>query len=341
MKLFWEKKVLNLREPFTLSYGAYAYRSALRVELREKEITGFGECVEISYYGIDLDFFIRELLRIQHQVEAIEGTDPKSFYEFLLTLEIPTFLLSALDSAYWDLYGKVNEKKVSELLGIHFITSPISSLTISALPLKEQKETMEKESWPLYKVKLNGNSPSSIKKLLSLGKNISLDGNTSLKQEDLTEIIPLCQQFHVPYVEQPLEVGKYNRLPREGRFLWMADEDLQSDTSLDALVPYYSGVNIKVLKAGGITPALEQIQKAKALGLKVLLGCMTETTVGLSAAFVLSPLADYLDLDGAYLLSNDDAVGSYLDKGEVRLSKKAGLGFEVGSIVGGKTYEHA
>jgi len=106
----------------------------------------------------------------------------------------------------------------------------------------------------------------------------------------------------------------------------MADEDVQSIDDLESLKPHYKTINIKVMKCGGLTPSLAILQKAKAMHFNIMIGCMTESTVGISAGIVLASFADYLDLDGANLIANDTFNGSKIVKGEVVLSENAGLG---------------
>ena len=109
----------------------------------------------------------------------------------------------------------------------------------------------------------------------------------------------------------------------------MADEDCQNLDSLDKLIPYYKSINIKLMKCGGLTPALEMIRKARALNYKIMIGCMTESTVGISAACNLTGIVDYADLDGANLISNDYAEGSFVKNGKISLSSKPGLGIMI------------
>jgi L-alanine-DL-glutamate epimerase-like enolase superfamily enzyme len=110
---------------------------------------------------------------------------------------------------------------------------------------------------------------------------------------------------------------------------WMADEDCQDITSLEKLKPYYKSINIKLVKCGGLTPALEMIEKARSLNYKIMIGCMIESTVGISAGAVLAPLCDYADLDGANLVANDFAKGSHIINGKIQLSEEPGLGIEI------------
>lgn len=123
-----------------------------------------------------------------------------------------------------------------------------------------------------------------------------------------------------------MTVGNYESLNKKSTINWMADEDLQSINQLENLSKHYNSINIKLVKCGGLTPALQIIEKAKQLKLKIMIGCMTETTIAISAAAVLAPFANFLDLDGAFLISNDNAHGTKICNGKVVFSQENGLG---------------
>jgi len=110
---------------------------------------------------------------------------------------------------------------------------------------------------------------------------------------------------------------------------WMADEDCQDASSLALLQPHYRSINVKLVKCGGLTPAIQMIAKARQLKYKVMIGCMTESTVGISAGAAIAPLCDFADLDGANLISNDIATGSTIVNGKIQLSSQSGLGISL------------
>lgn len=329
MKLSWQKTRLNLKETFSIAYGNYDFRDALLISLSHQNKTGFGECVAINYYGIDLDDFILKLKEIQLVVENQKIAPPKNFYQFLSGLNLHAFLASALDCAYWDLYGKLEGKTFSELNGFHDQKLPESSYTISIAPIDEQIRKIKNSDWNCFKVKCNGLDPENIFKILATGKKIALDSNTSFSDPDcdFLQSNPLSQNFL--YIEQPRPIGEYQILDKNKNAVWMADEDCQNITYLEKLLPHYSAINIKLMKCGGITPALELIREAKKLGYKVMIGCMTESSVGISAGIAVSQLCDFADLDGANLISNDFAKGSCVERGKLFLSEKPGLGIEL------------
>lgn len=329
MKLSFALKELKLKETFSIAYGNYDKRDALLIQLEYQNQKGYGECVEINYYGIDLKQFVLKLKENQSKIEAHKIDHPSLFYDFLVTLGLHPFLISALDCAYWDLYGKLENKTFSEL---HNFTSDVkveSSYTISIGKVEEQIEKMEKSSWSKFKVKCKGLNKENFKLLSQYHKPISLDSNASFTNEDCIWIQENVDAQRFLYLEQPLEIGKYQVL-KNGKFAnWMADEDVQNISYLAKLRPHYDSVNVKLMKCGGLTPALELISKAKFLGYKVMLGCMTESSIGISAACALTSLLDFADLDGANLISNDYASGSFVENGKIIMSDKPGLGISL------------
>lgn len=329
MELRFELKKLLLKETFSIAYGNYNHRDALLIELSHQNSKGYGECVAIDYYQINLQSFVVKLNEIQHQIEAQKIIHPKEFFKFLLSLNLHPFLLSALDCAYWDFFGKLENKSFIELNQLPSENLVESSITISVAEIDQQIQKIEKSNWNKFKVKCKGLDKSNLEKLLQLNKNIALDSNASFTDEDciwLQENVDI-QKFS--YLEQPRPIDQYKILKKGGFANWMADEDCQNLDSLDELIPYYKSINIKLMKCGGLTPALEMIKKAKELDYKIMIGCMTESTVGISAGCLLAGLVDFADLDGATLISNDYATGNFVENGKIILSGKPGLGLEL------------
>ena len=287
---------------------------------------GYGECVSINYYGIYLEDFVLKLKEIQPRIENQKIIHPKEFFAFLEQFQLHHFLLSALDCAYWDLFGKLENKSFSDINQLENKTLAESSITISIAEIDEQIRKIENSSWNKFKVKCNGFNLKNTEKLLNLNRNIALDANASFTKEDCLFIQETSGFQKLMYIEQPLEIGNFGILKNGNSVNWMADEDCQDITFLEKLKPHYSSINIKLMKCGGLTPALEMITEAKKLGYKIMLGCMTESSIGISAGCALAGLLDFADLDGANLISNDYATGSFVDNGKIILSEKPGLG---------------
>lgn len=331
MVLSWQIVRFHLKETFSISYGSYSFREALVVQLSKHGCSGYGECTGIDYYHISLDDFDKKLHIIKEKIESQKINHPTAFYHFLEELQLPSFLRSALDCAYWDLFGKLENRSFIELNSIDINYLPESSITISTAPIQEQLEKIEKSSWTKFKVKCNHFDENEIQQLLNSDKTIALDANGSYTVEQCKwlENYEHSQQF--TYVEQPMKPFEenYSNL-NAGKFPnWMADEDCQENIDLKTLQPHYRSINIKLVKCGGLTPALELIKNARALNFKIMIGCMTESTVGISAGAALTPLVDFVDLDGANLISNDIANGSTIEFGKVVLSEKPGLGIQI------------
>ncbi len=326
MQLHFHKTELHLKETFSIAYGNYDKRDALVVKLSYLGKDGYGECVSINYYGINLEDFVLKLKEIQPRIENQKIIHPKEFFAFLEQFQLHHFLLSALDCAYWDLFGKLENKSFSDINQLENKTLAESSITVSIAEIDEQIRKIENSSWNKFKVKCNGFNLKNTEKLLNLNRNIALDANASFTKEDCLFIQETPGFQKLMYIEQPLEIGNFGILKNGNSVNWMADEDCQDITFLEKLKPHYSSINIKLMKCGGLTPALEMITEAKKLGYKIMLGCMTESSIGISAGCALAGLLDFADLDGANLISNDYATGSFVDNGKIILSEKPGLG---------------
>lgn len=331
MQLSWQIVRLNLKETFSISYGDYDFREALIVSLKSHNYSGYGECTAIDYYQINLNEFVIELQKIQSQIEKQNINHPAEFYSFLSTLNLHSFLRSAIDCAYWDLFGKLENKSFLELNNIEIKQLPESSITISVAPIEEQIRKIKTSSWNKFKVKCNHFNLNEIQTLLELDYAIALDSNGSFQKENCLQLEQLKGIEKFTYLEQPMHKGSenYSVLSSNTNANWMADEDCQDITTLERLKPHYKSINIKLVKCGGLTPALELISLAKELNYSIMIGCMTESTIGISADAMLAPLCDYADLDGANLIANDIAKGTKIVNGLIQISNKPGLGIEL------------
>lgn len=329
MTLSWQKVTLKLKETFSISYGNYSQREALIVSLSYKGFKGYGECTSIDYYGINLDDLIQKLVLNKTLIESNQIVYPTEFYNHIFSLNLGSFITSALDCAYWDLFGKLERKNFLELNGIAINSIPDSSITISIDSIENQIEKIEKSSWSKFKVKCNGLDRNAVEKLAALPFDIALDSNGSFNEMDCEWLQnnEFASQFS--YIEQPMKPNLYASLIRDKYANWMADEDCQSQNNLRSLQPHYKSINIKLVKCGGLTPALEMIHKARVLDFKIMMGCMTESSIGISAGCVLAPLVDYCDLDGANLIANDIAIGSRILNGKIEMSDEPGLGIKI------------
>jgi len=331
MKLHWQIVRFQLKETFAITYGNYTHREALIIMIEKSGSKGYGECTSIDYYHISLADFEVTLSKIKSQIESQNITHPKDFYSLLSQLALPSFLRSALDCAYWDLFGKLEKKSFLELNNIDFTNLPDSSITISIDTVENQIKKIEQSDWSKFKVKCNRFDENDITKLLELDKNLALDSNGSFTAGNCLWLENHEAISKLAYLEQPMKPGSdnYQVLHADKFANWMADEDCQSVSVLKDLKPHYRSINIKLVKCGGLTPAIEMIAVAKELNYKIMMGCMTESTIGISAGAVLAPFCDYADLDGANLIANDIAKGSEIVNGKIHLSENHGLGIKI------------
>jgi len=331
MVLSWQIVRFQLKETFAIAYGEYTHREALIITLERNGCKGYGECTAIDYYHISLEDFVLILSKIKTQIDTQKIVHPTDFYAFLLQLELPSFLRSALDCAYWDLFGKLEKKSFLELNSIHYQSLPDSSITISVDSVTNQIKKMEQSSWSKFKVKCNHFDKQDIGQLLLLDKTIALDSNGSFTKENCLWLQEQEAVSKFSYLEQPMKPDSSNyEVLQANKFAnWMADEDCQDGSVIKKLKPHYRSINIKLVKCGGLTPAMDMIAAAKKLGFEIMIGCMTESSIGISAGAVLAPFCDYADLDGANLIANDIAKGSEVINGKIHLNQNHGLGIKI------------
>jgi len=196
---------------------------------------------------------------------------------------------------------------------------------------------MKEKPWPIYKIKLGTEEDVSIvRELRKHTKAIfRIDANCAWSAKETITNAPLLKDLGVEFLEQPLKANDW-----EGMELVMhksvlpviADESCILEGDVEKCGLHFSGINIKLTKCGGLTPALRMIKKAKEMGLKVMVGCMTESTVGISAIAQLLPQLDYVDMDGAMLLKEDIAKGVAISSdGKIIFSTLGGSGISLNS----------
>jgi L-alanine-DL-glutamate epimerase-like enolase superfamily enzyme len=333
MKVSYRTFNLPFRHPFTISHGSKTHQPTFIVELEHFGIKGYGEAPAISYYNIPVEKMVTQLELKRSFIEKFSFTDPERYWHYLHHL-FPgnSFLVCALDMAGWDLFGKMQRKKLSELWKVG-INKPVTDFTIGIDKVSEMIKKMNEVPWPVYKVKLG--TPNDIEIITELKKHTSsilrVDANAAWDTEEALEKINILKSLNVELVEQPLakdnlEGMKY--LYERSPLPLIADESCVGEADVEKCHLHFHGINIKLTKCGGITPARRMIEKARELDMKVMLGSMNETTIGTAAIAHLSPLADYLDADGPLLLAEDIASGLLYENGKIISSDDPGLGIK-------------
>ncbi len=322
MKMTLREYRLPLRHPFTIARGSIREQRTLIVELEQDGARGYGEATENRYYGASIADMTAALERVRAKVERTHLEEPEALWTTLAaTLAPSTFALCALDLAAHDLHGKLRGAPLLRLWGLDPSRAPQSDYTIGIdeVPVMVAK-MREFEDWPIYKIKLGTAHDLDLVRELRrhTDARFRVDANCGWSAEESIRNARALVSLGVELIEQPLppDAGEaMARVRRESALPVVADESCQREEDVARCHGQFHGINIKLVKCGGLTPARRMVVEARRLGLDVMIGCMTESTVGISAAAQLLPLADYADLDGALLLAEDVASGVRFERG--------------------------
>ena len=315
---------LPLRHTFTISRESITSQPTLVVELSQDGHSGYGEATSNKYYGFTIERMARDLAALRPQFDAAKLTDPAAFWlQCQPPLKDNPFALCALDQAAHDLWGKLRGQPVWKLWGLSIDKTPLSNYTIGIDEITEMVMKMaEYRDWPIFKIKLGTDHDLSIVSELRYWRKdatFRVDANCGWTNAQTITYGPQLQRLGVEFIEQPLPREAWDEMRRVGAECVLpiiADEScIGEDDVARCYQSGFRGINIKLVKCGGLTPARRMITRARELGLKVMVGCMTESTVGISAIAQLLPLLDYVDMDGAELLDEDIATGVRLDRG--------------------------
>jgi L-alanine-DL-glutamate epimerase-like enolase superfamily enzyme len=265
-------------------------------------------------------------------IERFAFTEPQRYWHYLHDL-IPdnSFLLCALDIAAWDLYGQIMGKPLYALWGLDPFRTPLTDFTIGIDTVGKMVEKMKEKPWPIYKIKLG--VPDDIAIMEALRQHTDavfrVDANAGWTVEEALQKIPRLAQLGVEFVEQPLAKDDWagmKILYHESKLPLFADESCVREDDVERCHGHFHGINIKLTKCGGLTPARRMIENARELDMKVMVGSMNESTVGSAAIAHLLPAIDYVDMDGPLLLTEDVATGLSIRDGAITIPRGPGLG---------------
>lgn len=333
MQLVLHPRELPLRHPFTTSIDTRTVQTTLIVELRDGEHSGFGEATSNEYYGVTIESLTKILESARAQIEAYALDEPTAFWQAMQpALAAYPFAQCALDEAAHDLWGKKHGQPVYKLWGLSVDQVPPSDYTIGIDTIDRMVAKMaEFPGWPIYKIKLGTDDDVAI--VSELRKHTTatfrVDANTGWTAETTIANARELRPLGVEFIEQPLPADQWDDMQRvfnESVLPVIADESCIVEADVARCSGYFHGVNVKLTKCGGLTPARRMIAEARRLGLQVMVGCMVESTVGISAIAQLLPLLDYVDMDGAVLICRDVASGVRLERGQVIYPDVAGCG---------------
>lgn len=337
MKLFWQRIELPLKDPFTIARGTLRHQQCLIVSLSDGEVTGYGEVTCNSYYGHTYESLEDSLRQTKELIADWDLTHPGELFDRCSeALPQDKFALSAIDGAAYDLYGKVHGIPTTKILELPAGGQAYSSYTLGIDSIEEMvRKYREQPDWPVYKIKLG--TPHDLEIVQALRQEtdatIRVDANCAWTPKQTIENSRVLAELGVEFIEQPLP----SDAPQEAHRLVflnsvlpvIADESCRTEPDVEQCHGLFHGINVKLCKCGGLTPASRMLKQARALGMKTMVGCMIESTVGISAAAQLLPLLDYADFDGATLLAADSARGVNIRNGRVDFSSVSGSGIEL------------
>jgi len=333
-----EAEVIKLipRHPFRISRETQKEKEVVVLEFTWQGLSGLGEASPSPYYGESTRSVLEGLGKVKRRLDG----DPEKLRDDLASgklrkvLDRHASLRAAIDMALWDLSGKKKGEPLYSMLGLDPTLTPATSFTIGFdSPAAVDRKVDEAAPYKILKMKMGipGDTALLERVRMRSGKTIRVDANEGW---DLETAIQMCGELYdkgIEFIEQPIHHDREDDL-RTLRSLSplpiILDESVRTPEDVGKRSDQGHGINIKLMKCGGITPALGMIEQARSLNLRIMLGCMLETSIAITAAAHLSPLADYADLDGNLLIGNDPFAGVTVQNGKLVLPQAPGLGVE-------------
>lgn len=320
---------LPLKHPFKIARGEETVARSLVFRVRDGELEGLGEATPIERYEESL-----ESVRAWFAHHPLPDVDPFDL-QTLIDPAIPAAARAGLDIALYDLIGKKLSVPLYALLGLDPARTPVTSFTIGISdPETTLRKLAEIGDHPVLKVKLGlGTQREQVETIAAIRARytgtIRIDANEGWTVDGAISVLAELARYEIEFCEQPIPAGNpagLRAIRERSRIPIVTDEDSLTAADLPALIGCVDGINVKLAKTGGIRGALEMIHTARALGMKIMLGCMVESAIAATAAAHLSPLVDWADLDGPFLTAGDPFTGVQYDRGKLRLPAGPGLG---------------
>ena len=336
MKLRFRPYDLQLKHVFTIANNSRTTTPVMLTEIEYDGLIGYGEASMPPYLGESQ----KSAAEFLSKVDLSSFPDPfelEDIIEYIDHLAIGNYAAKAsVDIALHDLVGKIIKQPWHKIWGLNKTKTPNTSFTIGIdTPEVIKEKVREAEVYKILKVKLGrDNDKEMIKTIRSVSKQpICVDVNQGWKDRQMAlDMIHWLADQGVVFIEQPmskLAVDDIAWLTQNSPLPIIADEAVQTVKDVAGINQIYSGINIKLMKCGGMRNGWKMANMAKMMGMKVMIGCMTETSCAISAAAQLSPLADWADLDGNLLISNDIYDGTKVINGKVTLSDLPGIGIRM------------
>ncbi|MFI5148470.1 MAG: dipeptide epimerase [Bacteroidia bacterium] len=340
MKLTWKSFTLEFKHPFRIAHGVRSTTPVVFTRIEQDSYTGYGEASMPPYLGESHESVISFLKQVR--LEKLNGLfDPAEVMRYVDSIaEGNTAAKASVDIALHDLLGKMLNKPLFELFEADPEQTPCTSFTIGMdeTPLIIQK-VKEAEGYPILKVKLGGQADMNMLETIRsvTDKPFSVDANQGWKDRNQAlDMIYKMKDMQVTFVEQPFSKNRMDDhawLKERSPLPLIADESCQRLTDIEQCKEGFHGINIKLMKCTGLSEAREMIRMAKNLDLKILIGCMSESSCAVSAAAALTPFCDWADLDGPLLIKNNVFNGITFIQGKICLPALPGSGAELNTTV--------
>ncbi|GGC02758.1 dipeptide epimerase [Dyadobacter sediminis] len=332
MQLILHTFNLELKHTFTIAHDSRDVQPTLIAELTDGEYSGYGEATSNPYYGITIGNMVQALENVRDIVERGSYASAEELWDKVHPmLQSNSFAQCALDEAAHDYFAKKKGQKLYQSWGLSIENNVLTNFTIGIDTVEKMVSKMKELPWPVYKIKLGTNEDLRIVKELRQHTDalFRVDANCAWTAEQTIQIAPELKKLDVEFIEQPLAADDNEGMKlvyAESALPVIADESCIVESDVKNCHGFFHGVNIKLTKCGGPTAARRMISEARSLEMKTMIGCMTESSVGISAIAHLLPLLDYVDMDGTLLIKNDPASGVNFDFGKVIYVSENGSG---------------
>ncbi|MBM4024507.1 MAG: dipeptide epimerase [Planctomycetes bacterium] len=333
-RLSVSRRRLLLRHTWTIARNSSDFKDNVFVRVERDGVVGWGEAAPNVRYGQSAEQTMTAIEKARPVIEAGDWrhyVDLRAEWERAMPNE--SCACAAVDIAILDWVGRRLQAPLYRLFGLDARKAPVTTFTIGIdTPERIKQKVAEAKDFPVLKIKVGTENDEGIVAAVreATDKPLRVDANEGWRdKEQALRKIQWLQGRGVELIEQPLPAAMIEEtawLRERLEIPILADEAVTRAADIPKLAGAYDGINIKLMKAGGIQEALRMIHLARALGLKIMLGCMIESSVAISAAAQISPLVDYADLDGNLLISNDPFVGVGVQEGKLILNDRAGLG---------------
>ena len=332
-RLTWEAITLKLHNPFRLSTGVSTTRRAYWIRLTDDE--GWGEGTIPPYYNVK-DDDMKSFWDNASQQKIPFPDDPSEISSWI-GQEGPAPARAALDLALHDRIGKKLNLPLYELLGLPKPAPVSTAFTISISSLEEMAQmAADRPQYPIIKLKLG--SDDDIGRVAAVRNarpdvKLYVDANAGWSPDEAVKLAAALAPYHIEMIEQPVpggDIAGLGYVQKHTDIPIVADESVQSIDDIEELAKAgVQGINLKLMKIGGLAPAMQMLRRGRELGLKIMLGCMAETSLGVTAMAHLSAWADWIDLDAPLLISNDPFEGINYDDAQISLPDRFGIGVEI------------